>query len=218
MGGVAEKMVIEAVDALSLRRYRACASGGGDRSQARCAAARDRGAGDADDRAPSADGDRLARDHRRHSGRGRSRAGRGSGQEHRQALAQDRHGRPGAPRDRRHQAHERLRDRTDEGRARRLCPARRRAGARCVGAGCRAGRAGGFGVPRSPDAYDGGSAQHHPLRPSSVLFEEHRADRRSRDEHRRDRGLSGDGFDAADRAAAWPAGADIEADPAGAIK
>ncbi len=75
-----------------------------------------------------------------------------------------------------------------------------------------------FGVPRSAHAYDGGSAQHHLLRPSSVLLEEHRADRRSRDQHRRDRGLSGDGFDAADRAAAWPAGDDIEADAQGAIK
>ena len=56
------------------------------------------------------------------------------------------------------------------------------------------------------DAYDGGSAQHHVLRASSVLLEEYRADRRSRDQHRRDRGLSGDGFDAADRAAARPAG------------
>ena len=63
-----------------------------------------------------------------------------------------------------------------------------------------------LGVPRSLDAYDGGSAQHHVLRPSSVLLEEHRADRRSRDQHRRDRGLSGDGLDAADRSAARPAG------------
>ena len=55
------------------------------------------------------------------------------------------------------------------------------------------------------DPHDGGSAQHHVLRPSSVLFEEHRADRRSRDEHRRNRGLSGDRFDPADRAAARPA-------------
>ena len=64
---------------------------------------------------------------------------------------------------------------------------------------------GRLGVPRSPDAYDGGSAQHHLLRPSSVLLEEYRADRRSRDQHRGNRGLSGDRFDAADRAAAWPA-------------
>ena len=42
-------------------------------------------------------------------------------------------------------------------------------------------------------------------RSSSVLLEEHRADRRSRDQHRRNRGLSGDRFDAADRAAARPA-------------
>ena len=62
-----------------------------------------------------------------------------------------------------------------------------------------------FGVPRSPDAYDGGSAQHHLLRPSSVLLEEHRADRRSRDQHRGDRVLSGDRFEPADRAAARPA-------------
>ena len=66
----------------------------------------------ADDRAPAADGDRLARDHRRDPRRGRSRAGRGSRQEHRQALGQDRRRIAGAARDRRHQAHERLRDRT----------------------------------------------------------------------------------------------------------
>ena len=57
MGGLAEKMVIDAVDALSHRRRRACPSGGGDRSAARRASARDRGAGDADDRAPAAGGE-----------------------------------------------------------------------------------------------------------------------------------------------------------------
>ena len=46
-----------------------------------------------------------------------------------------------AARDRRHQAHERLRDRAHEGRARRLRAARRRAGARRVGAGRGPGRA-----------------------------------------------------------------------------
>ena len=74
MGGLAEKMVIDVVDAL-FRRRRARPSGGGDRSAARPLAARDRGAGDADDRAPAAGGDRLARDHRPYSGCGRSRAG-----------------------------------------------------------------------------------------------------------------------------------------------
>ena len=65
---------------------------------------------------------------------------------------------------------------------------------------------GKLGLPRSPDAHDGGSAQHHLLRPPSVLLEEHRADRRSRDQHRGNRGLSGDRFDAADGAAARSAG------------
>ena len=126
-------------------------------------------------------------------------------------------------RHRRHQAHERLRDRADEGRARRLCATRRRAGARRLGAGRRSRCLGRLGVPRSADAHDGGSAQHHVLRPSSVLLEEHRADRRSRHQHRRDRGLSGDRFDAADGAAARTArnartSTDIEADATGAVK
>ena len=38
-----------------------------------------------------------------------------------------------------------------------------------LGAGRRTGRLGGVGVPRSLDPHDGGSAQHHILRPSSVL-------------------------------------------------
>ena len=41
-----------------------------------------------------------------------------------------------------------------------------------------------LGVPRSAHPHDGGSAQHHVLRPSSVLLEEYRADRRSRHQHR----------------------------------
>ena len=141
MGGLAEKMVIEAVDALRFRRCRACPSGGGDRPPPRCASARDRGAGDADDRAPAAGGESTCARSSAPFGSRAISSGWGSGQEHRQARAQDRHGRPGAPRHRRHQAHERVRHRADEGRARRLCAARRRAGARRVGAGRRSRRA-----------------------------------------------------------------------------
>ncbi len=61
-----------------------------------------------------------------------------------------------------------------------------------LGARRRARRARGFGLPRSADAHDGGSAQHLVLRASAVLLEEHRADRRSRHQHRRDGVLSGD--------------------------
>ena len=63
-----------------------------------------------------------------------------------------------------------------------------------------------FGLPRSADAYDGGSAQHHILRASSVLLEKYRADRRSRDQHRRNRLLPRDRFEPADRPSARPAG------------
>ena len=58
-----------------------------------------------------------------------------------------------------------------------------------------------FGVPRSPDPYDGGSAQHHLLRPSSVLLQEYRADRRPRDQHRRNGVLPRDRLEPADRTA-----------------
>ena len=47
-----------------------------------------------------------------------------------------------------------------------------------------------LGLPRPSDPHDGRSAQHLVLRPSSVLLQEHRADRRPRHQHRRDRGLS----------------------------
>ena len=45
-------------------------------------------------------------------------------------------------------------------------------------------------LPGSPDPHDGGSAQHLVLRASSLLRQEHRADRRPRHQHRRDRRLS----------------------------
>ena len=91
MGGLGlREMVIDAVDALASGDTPVLAHQVVEnRSAARPASARDRGAGDTDHRAPAAGGELdLARDHRRHSGRGRSRAGRGSGQEHRQALGQ----------------------------------------------------------------------------------------------------------------------------------
>ena len=63
-----------------------------------------------------------------------------------------------------------------------------------------------FGLPRSPDPYDGGSAQHHLLRPSSVLLQEYRADRRPRHQYCRDGVLSRYRFEPADRAAPEPPG------------
>jgi len=44
--------------------------------------------------------------------------------------------------------------------------------------------------PRPPHVHDGGSAQYLLLHASSVRFEKHRENRRSRDQHRRDSGLS----------------------------
>ena len=66
-------------------------------------------------------------------------------------------------------------------------------------------RARGFGVPRPPDPHDGGSAQHLVLRPPAVLLEEHRADRRPRHQHRRDGVLSRHRRDPAGRASEGPA-------------
>ena len=63
-----------------------------------------------------------------------------------------------------------------------------------------------FGLPRSPDPYDGGSAQHHLLRPSSVLLQEYRADRRPRDQHCRNGVLPRDRLEPADRTAARATG------------
>ena len=64
----------------------------------------------------------------------------------------------------------RPRRRATEGRARRLCPARSRTRPGGVGARRRTRRAGGFGVPRSPYLHDGRSAQHLLLHPFAVLF------------------------------------------------
>ena len=64
-----------------------------------------------------------------------------------------------------------------------------------------------FGLPRPSHPYDGGSAQHHLLRPSPVLLQEYRADRRPRDQHCRNGVLSRDRFEPAVRAAAQPPGA-----------
>ena len=44
-------------------------------------------------------------------------------------------------------------------------------------------------VPRTADLYDGRPAQHHFLHPSDVLRQEHRAHGRPRHQHRRDRAL-----------------------------
>ncbi len=46
-----------------------------------------------------------------------------------------------------------------------------------------------FGVPRSPHLHDGGSAQHHFLHASPVLFQEPRTGRRPHHQYRRDRRL-----------------------------
>ena len=186
MGGIAEKMVVDAMDALSQADMTLAHQRRGDRSAPRRAAARDRGAGDPHHRAPPADGGRPARNHRRDPRRRRSRTGRRPRQEHRQAFAEDRPRGARAARDHRPQAHERSGDRADEGRARRLRPARRRTRARGLGARRRTRRARGFGVSRPSDPHDGRPAQHLVLRASAVLLEEHRADRRSRHQYRRD--------------------------------
>ena len=46
-------------------------------------------------------------------------------------------------------------------------------------------------VPRAAHLHDGRPAQHHVLHPSAVLRQEHRAHRRPRHQHRRDRALHG---------------------------
>ena len=67
MGGIAEKMLIDAMDALAaaMSLLRQQVVGRDPRLDA--LAARDRGAGDPDDRAAPADGGRPARDHRARS-------------------------------------------------------------------------------------------------------------------------------------------------------
>ena len=62
-----------------------------------------------------------------------------------------------------------------------------------------------FSVSRPLDPHDGRPAQHLVLRPSAVLLEEHRAHRRSRHQHRRDRVLPRHRIDAPGRAAQGPA-------------
>ena len=49
-----------------------------------------------------------------------------------------------------------------------------------------------LGFPRSSNFHDGRPAQHLVLHASTVRFEKHRENRRSRDQHRRDSGLSRD--------------------------
>ena len=55
-------------------------------------------------------------------------------------------------------------------------------------------------VPRAPDLHDGRPAQHQRLHPSPVLRQEHRADGRPRHQHRRDHLLHGGGQASAGRA------------------
>ena len=79
----------------------------------------------------------------------------------------------------------------DQGCSRRLCATRRRQGVFGMDARRRARRDVFEPVPRAADLYDGRSAQHRPVHASAVHGEEHRADRRSRDQYRRKSVLSG---------------------------
>ena len=65
MGGLAERQVARAVEALGKTRHRACPGGNRRRRRNRHLSARDRGKSDPDDRPPSADGRRSARSRRR---------------------------------------------------------------------------------------------------------------------------------------------------------
>ena len=187
MGGLAERQIADAVDALARRDAdRAQRVVAGDPEHRR-AAARDRGEGGADHRPPPADGGRPARDRRRAAHRQRSRADRRPRQEHRQARAGARRRVPSAQADPRRRAHGRAGARPAQGRARRLCRARSREGAGGVERRRGDRRHLHLAVPRAADLHDGRSAQHHVLHPSAVLRQEHRAHRRSRHQHRRDR-------------------------------
>ena len=189
MGGLAERMIIESVDALirrdvALGKRVVAADAEIDRLQQR-----DRGARGADHRPAPADGDRSARDRRRHAGRDRSGADRRPRQEHGQARRGAGERFPAAEADPRPRAHDRPRAVAGQVGAGRLC------GARSAGGdGGLEGRRGSrrhlhLAVPRTPDLHDGRSAQHLVLHPSDVLRQEHRADRRPRHQHRRDRVL-----------------------------
>ena len=129
MGGLAERMIVDSIDAL-VRRDIAL----GQRVVAADAEIDtlqrdDRGARGADHRAPPADGGRPARDRRRHARRDRSRADRRPRQEHRQARLGDRQRFPAAEADPRAGAHGRPRAVAAQGRCstpmpRTICRAR----------------------------------------------------------------------------------------------
>ena len=193
MGGLAEKQIADSVDALAKRdaalAQRVIAVDRGDRR----AAARDRGEGDPDHRAPPADGGRPARDRRRAARRQRPRAHRRPRQEHRQARdarsTGDFHPQK-LIRGVEHMADlvlAQLKEVLDGYAA----PRRRARRWRCgsgdeeIDAMCT------LAVPRAADLHDGGPAQHHVLHPSAVLRQEHRAHGRPRHQHRRDRLLHG---------------------------
>ena len=121
--------------------------------------------------------------------RQRSGAHRRSRQEHRQARDRAQRRIPAAQADPRRRTHGRSGARPDEGGARCLCPARHHQGD--GGVARRRGNRRGLhlGVPRAAHLYDGRSAQHHVLHPSAVLRQEHRAHGRPRHQHRRDGAL-----------------------------
>ena len=108
---------------------------------------------------------------------------------------------PAAEDRRRRPAHGRSRPRPAQGRARRLCAAGYGKGPRRLAAGWRHRRALYLALPRAPDLHDGRSAQHLVLHASSLLRQEHRAHRRPHHQHRRDGPLSRHGRDAGHRPA-----------------
>ena len=182
-------MIVDSVDALIRRDVALGKRVVAVRRRDRQPAARDRGTRGADHRAAPADGGRPARDRRRHAGRHRSGADRRPRQEHGQAGRGAGKRFPAAEADPRPRTHDRPRAVAGQVGARRL------RGARSAGGdGGLEGRRGGrrhlhLAVPRTAHLHDGRSAQHLVLHPSDVLRQEHRADRRSRHQHRRNRVL-----------------------------
>ena len=189
MGGLAEKLVADSVDALAKRDTRAGPARHRRRRHDRHPAARDRGKGGQHHRPPPADGGRSARDRRRAAARQRSRAHRRSRQEHRQARDRAQRRVPAAQADPRRRAHDRSGARPAEGGARRLCPPRSDQGHGGVARRRGNRRDLHLGVPRAAHLHAGRPAQHHLLHPSDVLRQERRAHGRPRHQHRRNRAL-----------------------------
>ena len=206
MGGIAEKMVIDAMDALANRRRRARPSGRRNRPPARRPAARDRGAGDPD--------------HRARASRWRSTCARSSARSASPAISSASATSPRtSPSARSRSALEArvpraivgLRHMNDvatelmkdvlDAYAQRDVERARAVWERDAELDALED----FGVSRPAHPHDGRPAQHLVLRASAVLLQEHRADRRPRHQYRRDRVLSRHRGDASGRAAEGPA-------------